>query len=356
MPRESTSADEGAPEREGDDETAQVLEFPVDPGAKADESHTQSKSSVPVPAGTWASDESTEGAAELVRPSTTGRVPRPTPPDGEVVPLTAAEPSYPKPKYLASELLRFDWYPVQPLRRTGRLASVFLGTVGAIVIFAVAGTSLAGGIFAVLLAASAGAGAVPWSPRARSIALASLCALGMGSAVWFRGPGDAEGLLWVATTLASSVLFYRAAHRRSRVARGLVTLGLVALAGWIVSSGGLAEAVVQDWDWSHWVQPISRLGLGLTLLGCALTFLDPTGEGGAYVGGGILIGWTAARGAALGIVDVSSGTFSDATLSLLIAPVFVALGAITFAQLMARAGAWRRKRAQPAALRTSPKT
>jgi hypothetical protein len=48
--------------------------------------------------------------------------------------------------------------------------------------------------------------------------------------------------------------------------------------------------VVESFAWQDAAGPLARVVLGLALMGSVLTFLDPTGHGGAFIAGAALLG------------------------------------------------------------------
>ncbi len=305
---------------------AQVLEFPTD---------ELSSPGQPVPAGTWASvDEAgnedpsrstdrpvTRRAAQemaqvVAFPRNVGthkrrraeppaaressgtqrtQTPRIGAPVADVPPVTDAE-EVELPAFLASELLKQDWYPKTPLCRSLRWGALGIGATGAIGVLGFGGLSAGALVLVGLLAACALAGALPLNAERRGVALAILGLAGTGCAGWMRMEGghDPAALLLVGCiTLSASALFFRAAHRTSRFARTLVGVGLAATAAWLVLTGSLDALVVESLAWQDWISPASRIVLGLVVVATLLTFVDPTGHGGAWAAGGSFLGWMA---------------------------------------------------------------
>lgn len=280
----------------------------------------------PVPAGTWA-DEDSQRASTLDRllkpaglgewegaevlefprrpPSRRRRKPRIEPsseersidasgtqPTQEPTPPAEEEPRL--PEYLASKLLRRDWSPRTPLRRTLKWGSIVLGAGGAV------GTILIGGFappamgLAALFALCAVAGLAPLTPELRGGALATIGSAGLAWVGWLQAvESHATPLLLGCITITASALFFRASHVTSRFARLLVGVGLFATASWLVLTGGIDALVVETVAWQSFVGPASHVLLGSIALLAILSFLDPTSHGGAWVAGFALLGWLA---------------------------------------------------------------
>lgn len=301
-------------------EGGRVLEFP----SEADASEKASSSEAPV--GTWADEPpGDEDVERLLRPAGTGswqgaevvEFPSPTSTQRRRRPefarrsaearareQTGTQRTRPsdepgeedRPRYLASELLQKEWFPRAPLRRTLRWGSVALGVLGVGTTFALGG--LDGNAFGLvaLFALCAVAGVVPLEAELRGAALGLIGASGAGWLGYLSsadGAGAATPLLIACVTLTVAALLFRAAHKTSKLARVLVGVGLVAVAGYLVLTGGVDAMVVESMAWQSWVVPVSRFLLIATVLLGALTFLDPTGHGGAWILGGSLLGWLA---------------------------------------------------------------
>ena len=309
--------DEAPPSEEP--EGARVIEFPSEEAKKAP------LLSVPVPAGTWADEENERGdpppkpadvidwgggevvefprqptktlrRRKAVKPSVDKRVgdasgtqttQLPTPSGARETPPT-------RPRRLASELLKRDWHPRTPLRRTLRWGSTGLGTIGACGIVLLGGLAPEAIGLAGLFALCAVAGLAPLTPEARGGALALIGGAGLTWIGWIQAVDSAATPLLIAcVTLTASALFFRAAHPVSRFARVLVGVGLFATASWIVLTGGIDALVVESLAWQAWLGPISRLGLGLVALLALVSFLDPSEHGGSWVAGFALLAWLA---------------------------------------------------------------
>lgn len=200
----------------------------------------------------------------------------------------AAEPE--RPAYLASELLREDWFPFAPLHRTRRWGALTVGAAGAAGTIAFGGFGLDALLLAAALACCALVALLPLRASHRGIAVTLLGGSGVAYAAWTRFVHDpAAPLLTFGIVLAASALLFRGAHRTSRLARVLVAMGLTATAAWLALSGGLQALVVEQLVWQAAVGPAVRFLLGLALIAGALTFLDPNGRGGAWIVSPILL-------------------------------------------------------------------
>ena len=259
------------------DEVGQVVAFPR-----------------PVSAKRRRAEPPAETASDSGDPQVLGEAPVEEP--APIEPISGETPLDPalRPAYLASELLREDWFPRCPLARTLRWGALGLGAAGAVGTIALGGTALGPMVLASVLACCALAGLAPLSAPQRGVALAILGVVGTALVGWERIADEPDlPLLAFGVTLASSALLFRAAHRTSRLARVLVAIGLASVAAWLVLTGGLDALVVESFAWQHLVGPGVRAVLGITVVAGVLTFLDPTGHGGAWIVGAALIGWLA---------------------------------------------------------------
>jgi hypothetical protein len=303
---------------------ARVLDFP---------SEEVSSPGKPVPAGTWATpdqpadaSQSTErplrrtrregDVAQVVKfpkqPVTQRRrrveAPRdaepPAPPSYEeptAAPMEETDLDFSVPKYLASELLKVDWHPREPLKRTTRWTAVILGSLTAVAALALGGLERMPLVLAGIGAGCAVAGALPMPARVRGILLALLAVSGAAIAGWLRmveGLDPSSAIVGGCVTLSAGALFFRAEHRLSKLARGMVAVGLASLTGWLALTGGVEALIVDGLDWQEWVAPALRALLGLIVLASMLSFLDPSGRGGAAIAGAALLVWLALEGAA----------------------------------------------------------
>lgn len=247
-----------------------------------------------------------------------------------------------RPAYLASELLRQDWFPAAPLARTLRWCALAFGAVGAAGSIAVGEMTSGLMLLTTILVGCALAGAIPMSPPRRGGLLVLLGLTGCGLAGWLRMTHDpAAPLLAFGVAVTAGAFFFRAAHRRSRSARIVLAVGLLALASWLVLDGGLDALMVESFAWQDWLDPLMRVALGLILIAGTLTFLDPSGHGGAWAMGGALLGWFGASAAATmaTLARPAHGTASidtEAWAAAFAHPFLAALAAGGLCQLWAR--------------------
>ena len=340
FPREPSNADEGAGEWSVD---GAVEEGRVDEAAWAnddgDAAVSQSAERMLQPAGA--------GSAEIVEFPTSGTEKRRRLEDASGTQRTHqpdVEEGPPRPKYLASELLAEDLTPAEPLRRTLRWGAVILGIAGAIASAVSGGLSTASLTIAAVFAIAAAAGVAPLTPRQRGPILATFGVLGAAGAAWVGTASAVAGPSWMGIPLltacvivAVSALLFRGAHVVSRLARALVVVGIGALAGWLFLSGGIEATVVAAPAWQAFVFPVLRIGLVAVLLGAALTFLDPRGQGGAAIAAGGLLLWVTLFCGATLVLDLLPLRARAETITIG-DPRWVALCAIPFFAALAGGG------------------
>lgn len=350
FPHKNPEPDEAPPQEES--VGGRVIDFPADDAARP--------FSEPVPAGTWADDSRVDGevaGGEVVEfprsPSTERRRKRPAPDDVEASGIevkeeriSAVEETAPvRPKYIASELLRQDWYPETPLLRTLKWGSIGLGATGVLAVIGVGGLAIEALGLAALFALCAVTGLAPLTAQARGAALAAVGAVGAVWVGWLHAlemEGLTTPLLIACVTLTASALFFRASHRISKLARALVGVGVMGVGVWLVLSGGLEGFVVETLAWQSWVGPASHLLLAFIALGAVLSFLDPTGHGGAWVAGFALLAWLgldAAGAFAVAVFPLDGRASADLSgpgwLALAALPIFAAVAAGGFCQVFA---------------------
>ncbi|MFK7989223.1 MAG: hypothetical protein AB8I08_24605 [Sandaracinaceae bacterium] len=240
-----------------------------------------------------------------------------------------------RPAYLASELLRFDWWPSAPLARPLRIATVSVGVVGAVTVLGVAGFGAQALALSAVLALCAVAGVLPLTVSQRAMAVTGT---GLGGAIWVSyvsataGDQLATPLLSGCIALAASALLFRAVHPLSKLARAMVGVGIASAVAWLTLSGGLEAMVVETLAWQYWLGPASRALLGVVLLGAALSYVDPNGHGGAWASAIGLVAWLAAYMGAVIAVMVTTSASTGALLTAAALPFFVALAAMGLCQ------------------------
>jgi hypothetical protein len=261
-----------------------------------------------------------------------------------------------RPKFLASELLKTNWFPRTPLKRTARGISLGLGAIGAIAVLLAGRASEDSWLLSGVLAACAVAGAVPMPPRFRGVCLAALGVSGVGVAGWTlyaSGMDPAAPLQIACITLCAAALFFRAAHRTSRFARALVAVGLAAVAGWLLLAGGVEAFIVDSFAWQSWMLPGLRLLLAAVVLSSLLSFLDPTGDGGGWYAAAALLGWILldAGGAIALALFPLHGPATDIGAARMLAtiavPLVASIAAIGLAQVLAYASRPTKTRPEP---------
>lgn len=273
-------------------EGGEIVEFPPRPGT-----HRRRRPRVP--------GSGDPAQSPLRRKDASGTRPTQVPSPAEPPVLESEE--VPRPAYLASELLKQDWWPRAPLCRTLRWGSIALGLFGIALALGLGGGGSHALGMAALFTACTLVGATPLSPNVRGMALAIV---GIGGAAWGAWELAVESqsldtpLLVGCVILSSSALFFRAAHRTSRLARVLAAIGLLATASWLVLTGGIDAMVIESLSWQAWIDPASRFLLGMVALLAVLSFLDPTGHGGAWVAGSALLGWLTLHSTAALVVRV----------------------------------------------------
>jgi len=220
--------------------------------------------------------------------------PAPTPARGEPAAASSSsgEPrEVQAPPFLASRSLAEDLSPREPGKRTLRWLGMTLGVAGG------CASLLLGGMGAPALAAAGGLfilallSALPLSYRARALAISGLGATGLGffsAGSQLRGERLDESLLAGAVFVLGAGLLFRAYHRASRVARLVVMVGIVALAAWLVLSGGLGALTHMDAAWQSWAPALPRVALALLGLISLLVFMDASTTAGGRIWATIL--------------------------------------------------------------------
>lgn len=195
-------------------------------------------------------------------------------------------PIPPGPPILASDLLREQMRPSCPGENALRRTTVVLTVAGAL------GVLLAGGVHRLtfvalaLLVAAATLAVTPMSYRGRAIALFLIGSIATGVALWqqtLHGVATEGIILAGATILLSGSLLFRAYYRGARLARVVVTLGVLALAAWFFASGGHESLVTLGGDWQSWGPASTHMTFGLLALLSLMAFMDSSTRGGSHV-------------------------------------------------------------------------
>jgi hypothetical protein len=201
-----------------------------------------------------------------------------------------------KPPVLASESLRADLAPNVPGRGRIRVVAVTVGGLGAAAVVAVAGFALASFAVAACLAFVAALGVARLHYRQRAaallaVALPNVCATSMFAAP-HGGPPHGALLALLVCGLAGS-LYFRAKYRASRLARGLVGLGVVLGIGWLLSADIVTDLSSIDAAWQSWVPALLGASLALVLALALLGFMTPNTTGGCATWATALLLWLA---------------------------------------------------------------
>jgi len=195
-------------------------------------------------------------------------------------------PIPPGPPILASDLLREQMRPSSPGENALRRTAVALAAVGA------TGALLTGGVHRLtlvalaLLIALATLALTPMSYRGRAIALFLVGSIATGVALWqqtLQGVATGGIILAGATILLSGSLLFRAYYRGARLARVVVTLGVLALGAWFFLSGGHESLVTLEGDWQSWGPAGTHMTFGLLALLSLMAFMDNSTRGGSHV-------------------------------------------------------------------------
>jgi hypothetical protein len=266
---------------------------------------------------------------------------------------TATAQPAPRPPLLASEALRRDLVPATPAARSMRILLVVIGLLGVVcAMYFVGPFSLGapiGGAFAALLAL----GLSPVAYEARAAVAVAVAGAGLLVATWDRtlhGAAPESLLLQLGVTVLATALLLRGWHRGSRLARGLVALGIAICAGWLPISEQYRALPAMDLAWQTWLGPLLMLPLAVLLLLSLLAFMDSRSTGACGLSAALLLGWYALSAAA-GVCSLywplratllsSPHVDGEITLGCLAGPLFTSVVATALAQLLAAASATR---------------
>ena len=195
-------------------------------------------------------------------------------------------PIPPGPPILASDLLREQMRPSSPGDKALRRTTVALSAAGAL------GVLLAGGVHPLtfvslaLLITTVTLALTPMSYGGRAFALFSIGLVATGVALWqqaLQGVAPEGIILAGATILLSGSLLFRAYYRGARLARVVVTFGVIALGTWFFASGGHESLVMLEGDWQSWAPASTHMVFGLLALLSLMAFMDNSTRGGSHV-------------------------------------------------------------------------
>lgn len=195
-------------------------------------------------------------------------------------------PIPPGPPILASDLLREQMRPSSPGEKALRRTTVALTASGACGALLVGGVHPLTFVALALLITMATLALTPMSYRGRAIGLFALGSIATGVALWqqtLTGVAPEGTILAGATILLSGSLLFRAYYRGARVARLVVTLGVLALGVWFFASGGHESLVTLEGDWQSWAPATTHMAFGLLALLSLMAFMDNSTRGGAHV-------------------------------------------------------------------------
>jgi len=309
------------------------------------------------PAGTWASegtdtvaeDASIDAGAEAleVRPAPVREPPRAAAASARTreMPRAASASASPReplrlparPPFLASELLRSRDERREPIAPSaGRIAATLGGLTSAVgvgMLFAfgsapVGPAPIAAGSLGAALAASA---LVPLPPLHRALTALALALPLLVADLWLRG--DTSGAVACASALATNAgLVLRAQRHGSLRARGLVGLGGMLAASWLLALG-IEGATVTQLELAAVLGPLVALTLvvhlGLTLL----AFVDDHGSSGGAPIAALGFAWALAE-ALCRTAEVGLSAPGSAELGAIGAAAVVPAAAIALAQLL----------------------
>jgi hypothetical protein len=195
-------------------------------------------------------------------------------------------PVPPGPPILASDLLREQMRPSSPGEKALRRTTVALGAVGALGVLLLGGVHPLTFVSLALLIAMTTLALTPISYRGRAMALFLIGAIATGVALWqqtLQGMPPEGLILAGATILLGGSLLFRAYYRGARLARVVVTFGVLALGAWFFVSGGHESLVMLDGNWQSWSPAIAHMTFGLLALLSLMAFMDNSTRGGSHV-------------------------------------------------------------------------
>lgn len=190
------------------------------------------------------------------------------------------------PPILASDLLREQMRPSSPGESALRRTTIALGALGALAALLVGGMHPLTAVSLALLITMITLALTPMSYRSRAIALFSMGSVATGVALWqqrLQGIAPEGVILAGATILLSGSLLFRAYYRGARIARALVTCGVLALSAWVFVSGAHESLVTLEGAWQSWAPAIAQVAFGLLALLSLMAFMDDSTRGGSHV-------------------------------------------------------------------------
>ena len=206
--------------------------------------------------------------------------------DGQPPKKPVEEGPPPRPPVLASEALRKEVAPQEPGKLTMRALLLIVGLAGALssvllLHFTGIGVPLTGAFIGLTLL---GLPPIPYAARAAAAVTIAGCTLVV--VTWMNLEATGSGTVVaekIGLTLLAAALFFRAWHRASNLARFLVLVGLMVSAGWLGTSGALAEITTLDPWWQSWLPIVLRVPLGLLMMLSLLAFIDARSTGGCQI-------------------------------------------------------------------------
>jgi len=201
-----------------------------------------------------------------------------------------------KPLVLASECMRADIAPNDPGRGIIRVAAVAVGGAGAAAVLIVAGLAPVSLAVAVAMLVVAALGLAPLDYRRRAYALVAVALPAVVATSFLaaaRGGVAHGGLLAMMVSGLAGALYFRAEYRASRLARGLVGLGVSAGATWLALSGALGRLTTLDAAWQSWLPVLLATSLALVLALALLGFMTHNSTGACSAWATTLLVWFA---------------------------------------------------------------
>jgi hypothetical protein len=161
-----------------------------------------------------------------------------------------------------------------------------LGVIGALSALLTGGMHPLTAVSLALLITMATLALTPMSYRGRAIALFLMGSVATGVALWqqvLQGIAPEGIILGGATILLSGSLLFRAYYRGARIARALVTCGVLALGSWFLVSGGHESLFTLEGAWQSWAPAVTHMTFGLLGLLSLMAFMDDSTRGGSHV-------------------------------------------------------------------------